>query len=180
MRLVYLTALGQHSDGDSITVDEEQQTQVTLQRLNELIAQSVTLIREAGLLSEDAWQHALICPDGLIHLAASRMDCTSVSDTCYPPTSPEKPRPCRAPCGAPRWPRARFCYVSASPLGHINAHQPHSAGAEAPPTALFISSASISHFTFQTKRTETDRSRPLTSPAPPSPSSVREGGCGRG
>ena len=92
----YLTALGQHSDGDSIIVDEEHQTQVTLQRLNELIAQSVTLIREAGLLSEDAWQHALICPDGMIHLAASRMDCTSVTDTCYQPTSPEKPRPCPA------------------------------------------------------------------------------------
>jgi len=92
----YLTALGQHSDGDTLIVDEEQQTQVTLQRLNELIAQSVTLIREAGLLSEDAWQHALICPDGMIHLAASRMDCTSVSDTCYQPTSPEKPRPCPA------------------------------------------------------------------------------------
>jgi len=92
----YLTALGQHSDGDTLIVDEEQQTQVTLQRLNELIAQSVTLIREAGFLSEDAWQHALICPDGMIHLAASRMDCTSVTDTCYQPTSPEQPRPCPA------------------------------------------------------------------------------------
>jgi hypothetical protein len=92
----YLTALGEHSDGDTLIVDEEQQTQVTLQRLNTLIAQSVTLIHDAGLLSQEAWQHALMCPDGMIHLAASRMDCTSVTDTCYHPTSSEKPRPCPA------------------------------------------------------------------------------------
>jgi hypothetical protein len=92
----YLTALGDHSDGDALIVDEERQTQVTLQRLNTLIAQSVTLIRDAGVLSQAAWQHALICPDGMIHLAASRMNCTSVTDTCYQPTSLDQPRACPA------------------------------------------------------------------------------------
>jgi hypothetical protein len=91
-----LTALGDHSDGDALIVDEEQQIQVTLQRLNALIAQSVRLLRDAGVLSQDAWQHALICPDGMIHRAASRMDCTAVTDTCYQPTTPDKPRPCPA------------------------------------------------------------------------------------
>ena len=92
----YLTALGDHSEGDTLTVDEEQQTQVTLQRLNTLMAQSVTLIHDAGVLSRAAWQHALICPDGTIHPAASRMNCTSVTDTCYQPTAPDPPRPCPA------------------------------------------------------------------------------------
>ena len=92
----YLTALGDHSEGDTLTVDDEQQIQVTLQRLNTLIAQSVTLIRDAGVLSQAAWQHALICPDGMIHLAASRMNCTSVTDTCYQPTSLDQPRACPA------------------------------------------------------------------------------------
>jgi len=92
----YLMALGNHSDGDTLIVDEEQPTQITLQRLNALIAQSVTLIRDAGVLSQAAWQHALICPDGMIHLAASRMACPSVTDTCYQPTSLNQPRPCPA------------------------------------------------------------------------------------
>ena len=146
----YLTALGQHSDGDSIILDEEQQTQVTLQRLNELIAQSVTLICEAGLLSEDAWPHALICPDGMIHLAASRMDCTSVTDTCYQPTSPEKPRPCPArdkeregcrcdtlACATlcrhapPRDPAARCVYYAGSNQPGANPNR--STGTTAPP-----------------------------------------------
>ena len=146
----YLAALGQHSDGDTLIVDEEQQTQVTLQRLNELIAQSVTLIREAGLLSEDAWQHALICPDGMIHLAASRMDCTSVTDTCYQPTSPEQPRPCPArdkeregcrcdtlACATlcrhapPRDPAARCVYYAGSNQPGANPNR--STGTPAPP-----------------------------------------------
>jgi hypothetical protein len=92
----YLTALGDHSDGDMLTVNKEQQTQVTLQRLNALIAQSVILIHDAGLLSQDAWRYALICPDGMIHRAASRMNCTSVTDTCYQSTAPDQSRLCPA------------------------------------------------------------------------------------
>jgi len=92
----FLTALGQHSEGEPITVDEDQQIQVGWQRLNELIVQSVELIRAAGLLSPEAWSQALVCPDGMIHAAASRMDCTAVTATCYQPTTPEAPRPCPA------------------------------------------------------------------------------------
>jgi hypothetical protein len=50
----YLTALGDHSEGDTLTVDKEPQTQVTLQRLNALMAQSGTLVHDAGVLSQDA------------------------------------------------------------------------------------------------------------------------------
>ena len=66
------------------------------QQLNDLIVQSVELIRAAGVLSPGAWAQALICPDGMLHAAASRMNCTAVADTCYQPTSPEAPRPCPA------------------------------------------------------------------------------------
>ncbi|CAG0967413.1 hypothetical protein ANRL3_01271 [Anaerolineae bacterium] len=92
----FLTALGQHAEGDPILIDEAAQLCVGEQRLNALITQSVELIRAAGVLSTDAWSHALICPDGMIHAAASRMDCTAVTDTCYQPTTPETPRACPA------------------------------------------------------------------------------------
>jgi hypothetical protein len=92
----FLTALGQHSEGERITVDEQAQLQIGEQRLNELITQSVELIRAAGILSAAAWSQALICPDGMIHAAASRMDCTAVTATCYQPTTPQAPRPCPA------------------------------------------------------------------------------------
>jgi len=92
----FLTALGQHSTGELITVDADQHLQVGEQRLNDLIAQSVELIRTADLLSADAWAHALICPDGMIHAAASRLDCTTVAATCYQPTTPATPRSCPA------------------------------------------------------------------------------------
>ena len=51
----FLTALGQHSEGDPIMVDEEQQIEVAWQRLNELIVQSVELIHAAGVFSVEAW-----------------------------------------------------------------------------------------------------------------------------
>jgi hypothetical protein len=130
----FLTALGRHSTTDqTVTVDEEQQIAVAVQRLNQLIAQSVTLIREAGLISDQAWQEALLCPDGMLHEAASRLRCTSVTESCYQLTSPAKPRPCpakekdrrgcdcdTAACAqicrhAPaRDPEARFVYYSGS------------------------------------------------------------------
>lgn len=130
----FLTALGRHSTTDqTVTVDEEQQMAVAVQRLNRLIAQSVTLIREAGLISDQAWQEALLCPDGMLHEAASRLRCTSVTESCYQPTSPAKPRPCpakekdrrgcdcdTAACAQichhapPRDPEARFVYYSGS------------------------------------------------------------------
>lgn len=92
----YLTSLGDHSDGDCLIVDEEQQVQVTLQRLNGLLAQAVQLMQAAGVLSQAAWQRALICPDGMIHRAASRLNCTAVTDTCYRAPAEGQARPCPA------------------------------------------------------------------------------------
>jgi hypothetical protein len=92
----FLTALGEHSEGEMVTVDEVQSIQMGWQRLNDLIVQSVELLRTAGLLHPDAWSQALICPDGMLHAAASRLNCTAVTATCYQPTSPDSPRPCPA------------------------------------------------------------------------------------
>ena len=96
----FLTALGRQSDadGDSVTVelDEERTVKVAIQYLNQLLAGAVTLIREAGLLSPEAWSQAQVCPDGMLHHAASRMRCASVRETCYQPATPDNPRPCPA------------------------------------------------------------------------------------
>jgi len=96
----FLTALGHHSDasGDAVrvTVDERRTVEVAIQYLNQLLAGAVHLIREAGLLSPKAWRQAQVCPDGMLHHAASRMRCASVRETCYQPTTPDHPRPCPA------------------------------------------------------------------------------------
>lgn len=97
----FLTALGRPlSDRDPIIpvpVEEDADPEeVALHRLNYLLSQAVTLMVEAGLVSPEAWEQALICPDGMIHQAASRMRCASVTDTCYQPTTPDQPRPCPA------------------------------------------------------------------------------------
>ena len=90
----FLTALGQHSPAqEPILLDGEK---IARQRLNQLLAQSVTLIREAGFVTPQAWQQALICPDGMLHQAASRLRCRAVTDSCYLPTSPTSPPPCPA------------------------------------------------------------------------------------
>ena len=130
----FLHALGQHSTAaELVTVDQERGIQVAVQHLNELLIQSVTLIRQAGLLSAQAWEKALICPDGMLHQAASALRCSSVQETCYQPTSPSTPRLCpakhkqrrgcdcdRPACAqicrqaTPRDPQARFVQYSAS------------------------------------------------------------------
>jgi hypothetical protein len=96
----FLTTLGANSqvEGQTVTVelDDQRQVQVAVQFLNQLIAGSVDLIRQADLLSPEAWQKALVCPDGMIHDAASRMRCAFVQDNCYQPTTPQAPRPCPA------------------------------------------------------------------------------------
>ena len=96
----FLTRLGEQSDLDPLTTLFEQtdgQTDtITVQGLNQLIIQSVGIIRQTDILSEEAWEQALICPDGMIHLAASRKRCGYVTDSCYQPTTPEQPRPCPA------------------------------------------------------------------------------------
>ena len=81
----WLTALGRNSiSEETVVVDEEQLTEVAIQRLNHLLAQSVALLVENGFVSPEAWEKALICPDGMIHDAASRMRCASVQDSCQP------------------------------------------------------------------------------------------------
>jgi hypothetical protein len=93
----FLTALGRNSSGqETITVGEEEPVEVAVQKLNQLLAQAVDLFRRADLLSPPTWKQALICPDGMLHGAASRMRCSAVQETCYQPTSAEKPRPCPA------------------------------------------------------------------------------------
>jgi hypothetical protein len=93
----FLTALGSHSTShETITVDEEQNIRIAIQRLNQLLVQAVLLIHEAGFISTEAWEKALLCPDGMLHEAASRLRCKAVSETCYQSTAPDKPRPCPA------------------------------------------------------------------------------------
>jgi hypothetical protein len=91
----FLTTLGENSTlaGEAVTVEQgDQPIQVAVQQLNQLISQSVALVRESGVLSEAVWQKALLCPDGQIHNAASRMRCQHVTASCYLPA----PRPCPA------------------------------------------------------------------------------------
>jgi len=97
----YLTALGAHSQVPSQTiavpVDDDRTVDVAVENLNALIADSMHLIHDAGLLSREAWQKALVCPDGMLHDAASRMRCTRVQDSCYQPVNPHtRTRPCPA------------------------------------------------------------------------------------
>lgn len=96
----FLTTLGYNSDthGEmvSVTVDENRAVDIAVQYLNYLLAGAVLLLRDAHLITAQAWQAALLCPDGQIHDAASRMRCVFVQDGCYQPTSAENPRPCRA------------------------------------------------------------------------------------
>jgi hypothetical protein len=94
----FLTTLGGNSprDDEVIVLNEEKAETLARQRLNELIAQSVHLLLEAGIISREAWEKAQICPDGMLHSAASRLRCAHVQDSCYQPMTPDKPRPCPA------------------------------------------------------------------------------------
>ncbi len=95
----FLTALGRNSEagGETVTVEQgEDVIQVAVQKLNLLLAQAVGVMRQVPVLSPTAWKEALLCPDGQIHDAASRLRCISISDTCYQPCTPDHPRPCPA------------------------------------------------------------------------------------
>ena len=96
----WLTTLGEHAlRHDSVPVDipnADAPRDVAVQHLNQLIAQSVTLMVNYGFLSQEAWEQALVCPDGLLHHAASRLRCSAVQASCYQPTTPDHPRPCPA------------------------------------------------------------------------------------
>jgi hypothetical protein len=128
----WLTTIGKNSTSDeTVLVDEERQIEVAMQHLNRLLAQSVLLFVESGLLTAQAWNEALVCPDGMIHDAASRMRCAFTQETCY--QSGDTPRACPAKakgrdgcdCDAnichpicryatPRDPDARFVWYSGS------------------------------------------------------------------
>lgn len=96
----FLTTLGRHSEVEGATVvvarEGEEPTEVAIQYLNQFLASAVTLIRQAGLLSPEAWNQAQVCPDGMLLHAASRLRCASVQESCYQPTSSDSPRPCPA------------------------------------------------------------------------------------
>ena len=139
----WLTTIGRNSTSEeTVLVDEDGLIEVAIQRLNQLLAQSVALFVEADLLSPEALKKALVCPDGMIHDAASRKRCSSVTDTCYQPTSPDNPRPCPAKekgrqgcdchttaCASvcrsatPRDPNARLIYYSGSNRATDNPNQ---------------------------------------------------------
>lgn len=95
----WLTALGRHSEmGEAITIplSSEQVEERAIQFLNALVAQSMALLVEAQVFSPEALTQALVCPDGMLHQAASAMHCAYVRAPCYQETSPEHPRPCYA------------------------------------------------------------------------------------
>ena len=95
----FLTTLGRNSDIDheSISVEQgEEIVRVDVQKLNRLLVEAVGVLRQAGVLSPQAWEAALLCPDGQIHDAASKVGCISVAQSCYQACTPENPRPCPA------------------------------------------------------------------------------------
>lgn len=100
----FLTTLGLRSDAEaqfvSVVVRDEQEpehrVEVAIQALNDLLVAAVTLLRQAQIISDTAWQAALLCPDGMIHDAASRMRCAFVQESCYQPLTAHTPRSCPA------------------------------------------------------------------------------------
>lgn len=146
----FLTALGHsHPELDVCiplpTEPPQDSEQVTLHRLNYLLAQSALLLVEQGFITTEAWRQALLCPDGMIHLAASRMRCAFVKAPCYEPIPPTMPRVCAAklkerrgcecddPACAqicrfapPRDPHARSVFYAGSNQAHNSPNQTNS------------------------------------------------------
>jgi len=89
----FLTALGRNSEAnhESVSVEQGQEiVRVEVQKLNLLLVEALGVMRQVPVLSPQAWQAALLCPDGQIHDAASQVRCISVSESCYLPL-PQKP-----------------------------------------------------------------------------------------
>ena len=115
----FLTTLGLHSDASGdfvrVKVNEARTVEVAIQYLNELLTGAVHLVRDAALLSLRAWRQAQVCPDGMLHHAASPMRCAFVHETCYQPTTPDHRRPCpakgdgRQGCDCDTWQCADAC-----------------------------------------------------------------------
>jgi len=85
----FLTTLGQNSPrpDQPLPIEEASGKGLFRQQLNHIIAQSVQLLRDAGLFSSETWDKAQICPDGMLHQAASRLRCAHTRNSCYEPTS---------------------------------------------------------------------------------------------
>jgi hypothetical protein len=95
----FLTTLGRNSDASHETISVEQGEEiirVEVQKLNLLLVEAVGVMRLVPVLSPKAWKEALLCPDGQIHDAASKVRCISVSESCYQPCTAESPRHCPA------------------------------------------------------------------------------------
>jgi hypothetical protein len=94
----FLTTLGQNSPdyNQALVLGEDEVMTVVRQQLNQLIAQSAHLLLDTGIISPEAWEKAALCPDGMLHFAASRLRCAHVRDSCYQFTTPNQPRPCPA------------------------------------------------------------------------------------
>jgi hypothetical protein len=80
----------------TVELDHGHSDTIAVQYLNHLLAASVSLIREADLVSPEAWEKALVCPDGMIHDAASQMRCAFVQASCYQPITTGESRACAA------------------------------------------------------------------------------------
>jgi hypothetical protein len=93
--MIGLNAVAQ-DDAVTVQLDHGQAVTIAVQYLNQLLAASVSLIREANLMSPEAWEKALVCPDGMIHDAASQMRCAFVQASCYQPIAAGEQRPCPA------------------------------------------------------------------------------------
>jgi hypothetical protein len=95
----FLTTLGERSGKEtesvSVAVDETREETFAVQRLNQLLVASVSLLRQAGLITPSSWQGALLGVDGQIHDAASRRRCSFVQAACYRSLK-EQPRLCPA------------------------------------------------------------------------------------
>lgn len=96
----FLTTIGLNAVAQeevvTVELDHGQVDTIAVQYLNRLLAASVGLIREANLVSPEAWQKALVCPDGMIHHAASQMRCAFVQASCYQPLASGESRACPA------------------------------------------------------------------------------------
>jgi hypothetical protein len=148
----FLTTIGtrSHAHGETVSVplDKERAVEIAMQLLNHLLAGAVALVYAALLVPDHSWQAALLGLDGLIHDAASCMQCAFVQESCYQPTSPQAPRPCPArqkgargcDCDTPhcrqacrhapiRDPQARSVYYEGS-------NQPHLASPNASATSV--------------------------------------------
>lgn len=80
----------------TVELDHGQADTIAVHYLNQLLAASVSLIREANLVSPAAWEKALVCPDGMIHDAASQMRCAFVQAGCHQPIGAGESRSCPA------------------------------------------------------------------------------------